>query len=93
VRIGGGYPNLPDPELEAPGRAYHDANLDRLRRMKATYDRENVPVRSVGPARLASVVARRPFTAPEKQTSELAGGDDVVPSSLSVDCRASKAAK
>jgi FAD/FMN-containing dehydrogenase len=36
------YPNFPDPELEDSGRAYHGANLDRLRRVKATYDPENV---------------------------------------------------
>ena len=39
---GGVYPNFPDPELEDWGRAYHGANLDRLRRVKATYDPENV---------------------------------------------------
>jgi FAD/FMN-containing dehydrogenase len=39
---GGVYPNFPDPELENWGRAYHGANLDRLRRVKATYDPENV---------------------------------------------------
>jgi FAD/FMN-containing dehydrogenase len=36
------YPNFPDPELEDCGRAYHGANLDRLRRVKATYDPANV---------------------------------------------------
>lgn len=39
---GGVYPNFPDPELEDWGRAYHGANLDRLRRAKAIYDPENV---------------------------------------------------
>lgn len=39
---GGVYPNFPDPELEDWGRAYHGANLDRLRRVKAIYDPENV---------------------------------------------------
>jgi FAD/FMN-containing dehydrogenase len=39
---GGVYPNFPDPELEDRGRAYHGANLDRLRRVKATYDPANV---------------------------------------------------
>jgi FAD/FMN-containing dehydrogenase len=39
---GGVYPNFPDPELEDSARAYHGANLDRLRRVKATYDPENV---------------------------------------------------
>jgi FAD binding domain/Berberine and berberine like len=39
---GGVYPNFPDPELEDWGHAYHGANLDRLRQVKATYDPENV---------------------------------------------------
>ena len=39
---GGVYPNFPDPELEDWGRAYHGANLDRLRQVKAAYDPENV---------------------------------------------------
>ena len=39
---GGVYPNFPDPELEDWGRAYHGANLDRLKRVKATYDPGNV---------------------------------------------------
>ena len=39
---GGVYPNFPDPELEDWARAYHGANLDRLRRVKATYDPENI---------------------------------------------------
>jgi FAD/FMN-containing dehydrogenase len=39
---GGVYPNFPDPDLDDWGRAYHGANLDRLRRVKATYDPENV---------------------------------------------------
>jgi FAD/FMN-containing dehydrogenase len=49
---GGVYPNFPDPELEDTGRAYHGANLDRLKRVKTTYDPENVFRfdQSVGPA-------------------------------------------
>jgi FAD/FMN-containing dehydrogenase len=39
---GGVYPNFPDPELEDWARAYHGANLDRLRRVKAKYDPGNV---------------------------------------------------
>lgn len=39
---GGVYPNFPDPELEDWARAYHGANLDRLGRVKAAYDPENV---------------------------------------------------
>jgi FAD/FMN-containing dehydrogenase len=39
---GGVYPNFPDPDLEDPDGAYHGANLDRLKRVKATYDPENV---------------------------------------------------
>jgi FAD/FMN-containing dehydrogenase len=39
---GGVYPNFPDPELEDWPRAYHGSNLDRLRRVKASYDPENV---------------------------------------------------
>jgi FAD/FMN-containing dehydrogenase len=39
---GGVYPNFPDPELENGAHAYHGANLDRLRRVKATYDPKNV---------------------------------------------------
>jgi FAD/FMN-containing dehydrogenase len=39
---GGVYPNFPDPELEDSSRAYHGANLDRLARVKATYDPENI---------------------------------------------------
>jgi FAD/FMN-containing dehydrogenase len=39
---GGVYTNFPDPELEDWDRAYHGANLDRLRRVKAAYDPENV---------------------------------------------------
>ena len=35
---GGVYPNFPDAELEDWGRAYHGANHDRLRRVKAAYD-------------------------------------------------------
>jgi FAD/FMN-containing dehydrogenase len=39
---GGVYPNFPDPELDDWGRAYHGANLERLRSVKGTYDPENV---------------------------------------------------
>jgi Berberine and berberine like len=39
---GGVYPNFPDPELEDSARAYHGANLDRLTRVKESYDPENV---------------------------------------------------
>jgi FAD/FMN-containing dehydrogenase len=39
---GGVYANFPDPELADWDRAYHGANLDRLRRVKATYDPEEV---------------------------------------------------
>ena len=39
---GGVYPNFPDPELGDWARAYHGANLDGLRRVKAAYDPENV---------------------------------------------------
>jgi FAD/FMN-containing dehydrogenase len=39
---GGVYPNFPDPDLEDSGHAYHGENLDRLRRVKAIYDAENV---------------------------------------------------
>jgi FAD/FMN-containing dehydrogenase len=36
------YPNFPHSELDDWGRAYHGTNLDRLRRVKATYDPDNV---------------------------------------------------
>ena len=39
---GGVYPNFPDPELEGSDRAYHGANLERLQRVKARYDPEEV---------------------------------------------------
>jgi FAD/FMN-containing dehydrogenase len=39
---GGVYANFPDPELEEPLRAYHGANLERLRRVKARYDPDRV---------------------------------------------------
>ena len=32
------YQNFPDPELDDPRRAYHGANLERLRAAKARYD-------------------------------------------------------
>jgi hypothetical protein len=35
---GGVYPNFPDPDLEAWPRAYHGANLERLRDLKQRYD-------------------------------------------------------
>ncbi len=39
---GGVYPNFPDPELDDSARAYHGANLQRLREVKTTYDPDNV---------------------------------------------------
>jgi FAD/FMN-containing dehydrogenase len=39
---GGVYVNFPDPWLEAPLRAYHGPNLERLREVKAAYDPERV---------------------------------------------------
>jgi FAD/FMN-containing dehydrogenase len=36
------YPNFPDPDLDDAGRAYYGANHDRLTRIKARYDREDV---------------------------------------------------
>jgi FAD/FMN-containing dehydrogenase len=39
---GGVYPNFPDPELEDPLRAYHGANLERLREVKRAYDPDRV---------------------------------------------------
>jgi FAD/FMN-containing dehydrogenase len=39
---GGVYPNFPDPDLDDWGHSYHGTNLDRLRRVKATYDPENI---------------------------------------------------
>jgi FAD/FMN-containing dehydrogenase len=39
---GGVYPNFPDPELDDEARAYYGTNLPRLRRVKATYDPENL---------------------------------------------------
>jgi hypothetical protein len=39
---GGVYPNYPDPYLENGARAYHGSNLDRLRRIKAAYDPQNL---------------------------------------------------
>jgi FAD/FMN-containing dehydrogenase len=35
---GGVYPNFPDPDLDDWDVAYHGPNLDRLRRVKKTYD-------------------------------------------------------
>jgi len=39
---GGVYPNFPDPDLDDWARAYHGPNLERLMRVKAEYDPENV---------------------------------------------------
>lgn len=39
---GGVYPNFPDPELADPARAYFGANLERVRRVKAKYDPDDV---------------------------------------------------
>jgi FAD/FMN-containing dehydrogenase len=36
------YPNFPDPELDDWPSAYHAANLERLTRVKAAYDPDNV---------------------------------------------------
>jgi len=35
---GGVYPNFPDPELEQAARAYYGGNLERLMRVKRSYD-------------------------------------------------------
>jgi FAD/FMN-containing dehydrogenase len=39
---GGVFPSFPDPELPDWARAYHGANYERLTRIKARYDPENV---------------------------------------------------
>ena len=39
---GGAYVNFPDPDLEDAERAYHGANLERLRRVKAAFDPDDV---------------------------------------------------
>jgi FAD/FMN-containing dehydrogenase len=39
---GGAYVNFPDPDLDDPLTAYHGANLDRLQRVKAAYDPDDV---------------------------------------------------
>jgi hypothetical protein len=39
---GGVYPNFPDPDLDDWARAYHGANLERLREVKARYDPDGV---------------------------------------------------
>jgi FAD/FMN-containing dehydrogenase len=39
---GGVYPNFPDPDLPDPQQAYHGPNLARVRRVKATYDPDDV---------------------------------------------------
>jgi FAD/FMN-containing dehydrogenase len=36
------YPNFPDPELDDWPRAYHSGNLERLTRVKAAYDPDDV---------------------------------------------------
>lgn len=38
VRLGGVYPNFPDPDLEGWARAYHGENLERLMHLKGRYD-------------------------------------------------------
>jgi FAD/FMN-containing dehydrogenase len=39
---GGVYPNFPDPDLRDWAHAYHGSNYERLRRVKATYDPDNL---------------------------------------------------
>lgn len=39
---GGVYPSFPDPDLADSGRAYHDANYERLTHVKGRYDPDNV---------------------------------------------------
>jgi FAD/FMN-containing dehydrogenase len=39
---GGVFPNFPDPDLTDSARAYHGGNLERLGRVKARYDPDNV---------------------------------------------------
>jgi FAD/FMN-containing dehydrogenase len=39
---GGVFPNFPDPDLTESAHAYHGANLERLSRVKARYDPDNV---------------------------------------------------
>jgi len=39
---GGVYPNFPDPDLTDWERAYHGSNYDRLVRVKAGYDPDDV---------------------------------------------------
>jgi FAD/FMN-containing dehydrogenase len=39
---GGVFPNFPDPDLADWAHAYHGGNYDRLTRVKATYDPDNV---------------------------------------------------
>lgn len=39
---GGVYPSFPDPDLTDSARAYHDVNYERLTRVKARYDRDDV---------------------------------------------------
>jgi FAD/FMN-containing dehydrogenase len=39
---GGVYPNFPDPDLDDALTAYHGTNRERLQRVKAAYDPENV---------------------------------------------------
>jgi FAD/FMN-containing dehydrogenase len=42
MRIGGVFPNFPDPDLTDWAHAYHGTNYERLTRVKASYDPDNV---------------------------------------------------
>jgi hypothetical protein len=77
VGLGRRVPELPLPGLEDSERAYHGANLDRLRRVKATYDPDNVLRfdQSVQPTQRAWGQGRWPRSPRrEKRTDELIGG-------------------
>ena len=39
---GGVFPNFPDPDLPDWARAYHGANYERLTRVKARYDPDDI---------------------------------------------------